>query len=137
MKRTNHKVERLRTIRHVRRVFGWLLETFSQRRARISMCFVPARQGYVGTCCYKKAPPRFTISLDRTLGTNEAISTLLHEYAHILANGGAALFKVKTPEDDAALHDDEFYQMLGDIERCYYYDGGVEACAEKSRDKRK
>jgi len=109
MRRTNNRNNR------VHQVFQWLLYEFPHDgvvRMRCPKVMPKDYQGCHGVCCWNdKSEVMIWIA---PTNKSMAISTLLHEYAHVLTDGRGS----------AEGHGTEFYETMGQIERAFYYGGG-------------
>jgi len=87
-------------------IFRWLLRTFpppTTTRLRIVAVLPKDYEDCLGACIWNDADEPMIWLKDTS--RSETISTLIHEYAHVL-----------TGLD----HEDEFYLMLGKVERAYW-----------------
>ena len=104
--------------RRIRQVFAWLKDEFDSPvpvRLRVPKEAPKFMKGCFGVCCWNvKGEAMIWIGPS---ATSQAISTTLHEYAHVMTDG----------QGSAEGHGDEFYRTLGRIERQFFYGGGNRA----------
>ena len=102
-------------------IFKWLSDEFPHDtavRLRCPQVMPKSMNGCYGVCVWN-AKNEAMLWVGPT-SKSMAISTLLHEYAHVLTDGRGS----------ADGHGEEFYVTMGRIERAFYYGGGMKLSKE-------
>jgi Zn-dependent peptidase ImmA (M78 family) len=107
--------------KRLRQIFKWLQYEFPHDgvvRMRVVAKMPKSMSGCFGVCAWNEKNEAM-LWIGPT-SKSMAITTLLHEYAHVLTDGRGS----------GEGHGNEFYQVLGQIERAYFYGGGIKDSKE-------